>query len=595
MVNIEKVKTEHGRKTIIKMPIRYAYYQPEHKIDSEDEDYDFDYYRKDELPPVLIDLQTATCEVVDDLKTRIMKQPLCDIHFNTRDNPVPTNFYNRMRTFKAIQYISVLEYSNRKNAVFTFLESEVCFVQSKNRVFNRNPVSYQLTVRNDGKTTLTKNGKALLTNVAIEGFFSMVKRMIVRKYIDKHRGYAQLKRLFIKYFLQNNLPVDGVWGVRGIEDISYKDLTKIYRVKQNPKLEDLPWSIYEIAHVYDYTLAIPAYSNSQSAKRGERSVSNVKVSLNRYLRRGDTKKAVEACFYGYKYPKSINKVLFQTKPLEFPYATYKSISELVERIGVNDARNFITNKDGSPNYTSIHNHYVVELLDLGFTLNAIKKSSVREAADTLKLRRELLDQNYTLEFDPNIKRYHDYLMEKWTAERQAIRAASNEAYRKAELRRSLVRKKLEAAYINVDTTNEGFYSEVGDFIFRTPARTNELRDVANNLNICVNYDYYLQSFYLGHLDIVVITKQLTSGEEKYIGCLEVKGKHIVQAKLNSNIQVVSNPSVMTATKKWAKEKGVKLACEDVGARYKVMSDNATNKERLDICGVTIEDIRSLGY
>ena len=183
MVNIEKIKTELGRKTIIKMPIRYAYYQPEY-VPKEDEEHDEYPYKT--LPPELVDLQTATVTEVPNLNKEIRHQVLCNTHFNSEDNPIKASYYSRMRIFKAIQYISVLEYKNTKNAVFTFLQSEVCFVKSKKRVFYQKPVTYQLTVRNDGKTTLTKNGKALLTNRQIERFFAMVVIMIVRMYFARH-------------------------------------------------------------------------------------------------------------------------------------------------------------------------------------------------------------------------------------------------------------------------------------------------------------------------------------------------------------------------------------------------------------------------
>lgn len=591
MVNIEKIKTELGRKTIIKMPIRYAYYQPEY-VPKEDEEHDEYPYKT--LPPELVDLQTATVTEVPNLNKEIRHQVLCNTHFNSEDNPIKASYYSRMRIFKAIQYISVLEYKNTKNAVFTFLQSEVCFVKSKKRVFYQKPVTYQLTVRNDGKTTLTKNGKALLTNRQIERFFAMVVNMIVRKYLARHRGYAVLRRLFIKYFLQNKLPSDNVWGNRGFDNMTCRTLTKLYRVKQNPKLEDLPWDIYAMANIYDHSLSIPYHSNKTKANEGERSVSNAKVSLNRYLRRGDTKQAINACFYGFEYPKSINKVLFQTEPFEFPYASYRNISDLVERLGVNVARNLISNDDGTPNYNAIYNHHAIELLDLGFSVNAIKKSDLSEASDMLRIRKALLDQNHTLQFKAKVKDYHDYLLAIWVAERRAIRAAQDEQRMVAEIKRNETRKKLEKAYKDVNTYSEHYFFEVDDYVFRTPACTSELRDVADSLNICVSYDWYLQSFYLGHIDIVLITKRQDARNDKYIACLELRNSHLIQAKLNSNMKVMGDDEVFEATKKWAKVKNIILACEDVGTKYKSMRENKTNNKRLEGCGATLEDIISLG-
>lgn len=591
MVNIERVKTKHGKKTIIKMPVRYAYYEAD-DVTADNEEYSFT--TKKQLPE-LIDLKTATSKTAPDLKAALRKQVLCNVHFNAEDNPVNTEFINRMRVFTAIQYISILEYKKTKNAVFTFLESQVCYVKSKGRVFNRKPVAYQLTVRNDGKTTLTKNGKAMLSNVAIEGFFAIFNRMVARKYLAKHRGYAVLKRLFIKYFLQNKLPLDGMEGNEGFDRIGYRMLTKVYRVKQNPKLGDLPWDIYDIANIYDHTLAIPPYANSVEAKAGERSVTNVKVSLNRYLRRGDTKKAVRECFYGYEYPKSINKVLFQTKPLEFPYSSYRNIRQLIDRLGVNIARNMITNDDGTPDYAVINNLCIIDMLDIGFSVREIKKTNYYECSDTLRIRETLLGCNITLEFMPKIKEYHDYLVDLWTAERRAARERSYIEHNEAMMRRKETRGVVEAAYREVDTSDESLAFTVNGFTFRTPASTHELREVGASLSICVSYEWYLRSFYLSNINIVLITKPATNGSEKYIACLELRGNNLVQAKLNSNRFVASDKEVFKATKEWVAANDITLACEDMGAKDRRVPLDPTNKKRLEIGGFSLEQIMSLEY
>lgn len=604
MASIERIKTKLGKKTVIKFPVRYAYFiprftkKPSKKKGGKDE---FEYDFMGELKPLVVDLKTGVAVENDDLCYKegyeqdldVGREPYCPIAANSKDNPVAFNYYKGVRYVKAVQFISILEYKDTGNVCFTFVESNIGWVRSTGRVFNKTTTIYKLTIRHGGKTTLTRDGALLLTNEHIREALRKIIPLMRIKYIARYRGYVILKKMFIKHFL-------GVekMSAREFDVLSYQELISIYRVKQNPKLHDLPWSEKDLCGIYRSSLALGSRA-ANTTKDGERSVSNVKVSLNRYLRRGDTKKAIDACFYGFSYPKSIRRILMKTQPLEFKYKCYENIATIIERYGVDNARNLFTNSDGSPNKDMIANPHYIEMLDLGFSLAQVRQTDRAWMRDTLQMRERLINEGFTLEFNPNINAYHRYLMEiviDLDREERARRAVRNEEERLLiEQRRAIKREKqrrLEEAYTTIDTSEQSPRFEHEGFVFRSPVNAAELNQVGSKLNICVSM--YKEDFFLGRLDIVLVTKQNIEGIEKYIACIEVKRKQIVQAKLNSNRPVQINKPLMKSVRAWAKKQDLALACSDVGKRHNnYVEDNAEIQERVEQLSVAYEAIKNL--
>lgn len=597
MVTIEKRQEKLGRKTIIKMPVRYAYFKPKFKMALTDEDSgealphpDFE-----ELPTgriaVLVDLKTGEEFERNDLALKTVERKRMDwIELNSETNPVSMVYSNKIRGFTSIEYISVLEYKNTKSAVFTFLQRDTWWVRSSGKVFHNNRVMYQLNIREGAKSTLTRNDVAILTNVDIGRFFEMLMKMVGRKYIAHHRGSARLNRLFTKYFFGGKLPNGFTY-----QTMPMSVLTEIYRVKQNPKLLDLPWDEYSLGSIYRYDISITEANGRRRAHQGERSVSNVKTSLNRYLLRGDTKQAIEACFFGYSYPKSIRKVLLKTKPLEFEYSGYKNISRLIEVYGVDTTRNFITNNDGSPNRDVLNNPLIFELLDIGFNLRQIARVDRGYSYDIMYMRDDLAREGVTVRFSPNIVEYHDRItarVREITAERNRRAREEERAHNQIQqinnVRRDLQRKafqealvKKEAAYRDIDTSQDTPVFESGEFIFRSPINTLELREVGRKMNICVDMDNYLESFFEGSLGIVLVTKFNKEGGEKYLVCIETRRRQIVQAKMNSNKKVYRHKVLFAAVNEWADEYGYGLACSDVGAENQYIEYNTKKLDRAE--------------
>ena len=583
VASIERIKTKLGKKTVLKFPVRYAYFIPEYtkkksKKNAEDV---FEYDDRQVLLPIFVDLKTG--ESFEDeslLSLHEREAPPCSVAANSKDNPLKLEYSNKLRFSNAIEHISILEYKDTGNVTFTFIKQKKCWIRASGKVFNKETTIYKLTIRFGGKTTMTKNGVLCLTNKELTRVFMEILPLMRTKYIARYRGYVILKKMFIKYFLG----VDKMSAAE-FDRISYSRLNALYRVKQNAKLSDLPWDEEALASIYRSKLSLGS-EYTEDVGEGERSVANVKVSLNRYLRRGDTKQAIEACFFGFTYPKSIKKVLLKTMPLEFKYKDYKNIAVVIERYGVDNARNLISNHDGTPNKDMIGNPHYIEMLELGFSLAQVAQYGRGYMKDTLSMRNRLLQEGHALEFIPNIREYHDYLMGlviELDRERNEQRRAAN-AQQRAEwdirnAERIKRRKRLELACLAVDTSEQVVCFEDNDFTFRSPTVAKELTKVGSSMNICVGM--YIEDFFLGKLDIVLVTKVDVNGQEKYVACLEIRRKKLVQAKLNSNRKVNSNKQLMKSLKLWAVARDIKLASDDVGIRNcSYVEYNPINKERL---------------
>lgn len=585
MATIERVKTKLGKKTIIKTPIRYAYFLPEYVKQKDRYGNDrFRWLAEDASKPLVIDLKTGVAvedATLLDLEERI-GQP-CSTAANSRENPAKFEYQKKLRYTNCIEYISILEYKDTGNAVFTFLKRKNCWLRSSGKTFHKDDVKYKLTIRKGGKTTLTENGVMCLTNTSILEVLRQIIPLMRIKYIARYRGYVILRKMFIKYFFG----VDKM-SAKEFDAISYPELISLYRVKQNAKLHDLPWSEAELASIYGQKVSL-YMSNNAVIGEGERRVGNVKVSLNRYLRRGDTKKAIEACFFGFSYPKSIRRVLMKTKPLEFKYSAYKAIADLVEAYGTDTARNFISEQDGTPKHDMIANPYYMRMIRIGFSLAQISQHNQGYMKDVVQMHNRLLGEEYALVFRPNIREYHNYLMGmtiELDREEREQRVHRNEEHRRAATEQ---RRRLNDAYINTDTSKQISRFEAPDFVFRSPDNPIELDKVGSDLNICVGM--YKEDFFLGRLDIILITEIKEDGTEKYIACLEAKRNKLVQAKLNSNRPVKTNPKLLKILKSWAKSAGIGLASSDVGvtnARY--VEDNPDNPERVAIAKGELIDV-----
>ena len=543
------------------MPIRYAYFKPEFKIITEQKATG-EVVEKiieiglDDMVAVLVDLETGETSERKNLLTESVEQQRMDcVELNKETNPVLMKYKNHLRCVTGITEIHILEYKGSKSATFTFIETTQCWVRSSGRVFTKQKTKYRLVIKENRKTTLTKDGLMLFSNREMIPFFEKLLKIIGRKYIAHHRGSARLNRLFTKYFFNNSLPVNETY-----QTMQPERLIQIYRVKQNTKLKDLPWEQSALGSIYRNEIAITAERGRVPAKQGERSVSNVKTSLNRYLLRGDTKKAIDACFFGFSYPKSIKRILLKTNPLEFEYICYKNISLLVEQYGVDKIRNFITNNDGSPNRVTIGNIHIFSLLDIGFNFKQIARIDRLYAEDIVNMQTNLMDNGYFVPFSPNITTYHDRLIETLreviTTTDIDLSSAEQKANREHRLR-------LAKAYLEVDTSEDIEPYHSGNFIFRSPKKADELRKVGSYLRICVDDDSYLKRFFEGKIGIVLVVK----GDDNYVACIELRGNHIVQAKTSTNKEIRKHKAAFKALKSWANHYQYQMSCIDVGGKH----------------------------
>ena len=258
---------------------------------------------------------------------------------------------------------------------------------------------------------------------------------------------------------------------------------------------------------------------------------------------------------------------------------------MIESQGVDNARNFISNADGSPNRTNIENWYYMALLRIGFSWQQITLHSRGYMRDIVNMHEDLTGEGYELILTPNLKDYHDYLMglsleleEHRDRIRNAVDAEWQERDDDIQNSSQKTRRRYELGYKEINTSEQMPFFETENLIFRSPKNTNELIEVGRKMNICVGQ--YRSDFFLGKLDIVLVTKIQEDSTEKYISCLEVKRRSLVQAKMNSNRAALRSLPLMKAIKKWAIEHKIKLACSDVGKKDYWIDDDLPRKDRI---------------
>lgn len=156
LTTIETLQTELGKKTIINMGVRYAYFIPQSIVEKANKDIADDYDKMIAIEgvatPIRVDLETGEETAIKTLRRAIKNNEMrCPIYFNSKTNPARLSFEKNMRTLNKIMYISILEYNDTGNVVFTFLKRKICWVRATGNVFCTDPTMYKLSIRKEGK------------------------------------------------------------------------------------------------------------------------------------------------------------------------------------------------------------------------------------------------------------------------------------------------------------------------------------------------------------------------------------------------------------------------------------------------------------
>lgn len=570
IAKFEEVVTEDGKRTTISMNPRYFYFRDcdtrKYRVfvrGDKESNYaiDFDYKmsngtQKSNNPPVL---------GVD----------LCPIKYNSKHNMMQIE-YNRVKKLPCasfVDYVSIMEF-NDGDVYINVNYTQVGYNEKKETFFTVEDTRYSLKLRGEGKNTaLVRNGRLCTSSTSINNFFYILLNgwTGIDQYDNDHDDYKIIQKLLVKHILGED---SNALALSYYEHKNPSFFTALYRIERNPKLKELPWKVEDLTHIYHSSLL------RWASKDIKKEVQLARNSINYHLRKGNTKSATNACFYGYKFPKAIRKALLKAKPLQFEKRKYELIHSICNKLGVNNTLDIITNSKNEINVPLIENCGFLELINEGFKykkrLKLIKDESssgrwnaLNEITDIMRMKKELIEDGYEADFDTkDIREYHDRL---------------------ASTHRTMTRLKKSSeslAFKKIDTSDQVPSLVVDELTVRSPKNAYELLDVGNQMNHCVAS--YMSSFYYKKLDIALVVK-----DNKYVGCLEVVDNHVVQAKLSHNRPVKEDPAIFNAVSQWAKTHGITLSCSDCGTdsvsvNYRIHSSQERVQALQELSGEIID-------
>lgn len=369
-------------------------------------------------------------------------------------------------------------------------------------------------------------------------------QFLYKKGYSLHKSYVALHR-----FIDADL---GYWLAGRTLSDKGQTIAKTVRgwheeLKANPAFYDLPFNEIQLLGLYN--------NLKYGWKKEPELAQNLRESILAPLLVGDTRTAVNACFFGYVFPPSIKKLLLKTGLLTFPKYVYAAIHHCVEKAGVDKTLLFISdvNKAGEPDLSIIDNCVLLGALAEGFNIDIIKKlqksgdvksllhEKFKLIEDTMTMYERLQQANVPLVFaSKNINRAHDYLANLYT-----FHANVNS---KAEM----------SAIEAMDTSQQSVRYEAGEYVIRSPYTASELVKVGIAMCHCVAV--YIQRFYYRQIDILLLTN--TNGS--YLGCIEVFDGHVMQAKLKHNKPLYRNTEYLAVVKNYIKENHLLTTTTDLG-------------------------------
>lgn len=428
---------------------------------------------------------------------------------NSTESPLAIHNNSRTRLYEAsfLSYYSIMYYKDTGNIGINYTIKTLGLSLKNKRAFTVKKDFYTLYIEKEsGKPSMFKNKKFCYTNKSLDSAF---KELFTLVQGEKIKELDLLRTALEEYFL----PID--YGKS--PKYFYKDhisLFYLYRVKRSYRfLKDLPWNQEALFKLYAGTFHL---RDEDLAKQRE------KILVQ--LRKGNTKKAVNLCFHGYDYPKSIKKILISQGPLGYPEQLYKFLVDAIDKYGVDLVRNCLLAAPDT--FESL-----LDCIDLGFSPKHVLNVAAVDhhiLRDVLRLH-GMVSERVQVTFNPNLRDYHDYL---------------DHIYRTLNTRNRNFGVDYTEVFESVDTSKE--YEEVSTdkYIFRSPKTANELILVGRDLNICVGS--YRKHFFVKTLDIVLVTDL----ENNYVGCIEINFNHVVQAKLKYNRKFSSNADVYSAMVDW---------------------------------------------
>lgn len=469
---------------------------------------------------------------------------LCNVLFNAKENPITLNA--KTASTRYIENIVVSKMS-KTDMTFDFGVANCCV---KNGVFEHTADAHFTIITSEIEyPTLKKNG--VLTTSA-EDLIELVELLENQFYYKK--GYSQQKDYMPVYRLLE--PVINRWvvfrGMRKWEDkIGERLRFQLKSLREGPVFDDLPFSEIELLKLYnDFRF----YGVGQ-----ETDAATIRDSISKSISIGDSKQAVNNCFYGFVYPKSIKKLLLKAGLFRFGEQTYIRIDEAIRLRGVDRTRDFITKggRGDELDLQVLEDRYLLRAFCYGWSVaeyrrlqSIVKKTTEVKAAlgkkqslirDTVNMYNYIKKQNPDFDLSSrNIKEIHDYL--------SPIHALYIRSERSAEME----------AIKTVSTANQLKSLVVDGFVLRSPYTAYELISIGEKMRHCVAS--YAQSFYYRSIEIAV----LTDIYDEYLVCLEIKDNYVVQAKMRFNAPVRDNLEYLEIVMQFMALNNLAVATFDIG-------------------------------
>lgn len=450
------------------------------------------------------------------------------LFLNSEQSPIQLHLNNQSHLHEntIISYFSTMVFKDTGNIGFNLTTKTVAYSGKNKRAFIKSSDYSTIYIEKEsGKPTVFKNKKFCYTNKALSSVFTQFRLLLVAKDMYGITATDFINKAFLEYF-NNSDPKDCNSTVASVDSL-VSGTVALYRIKRSNKfLKDLPWTQAQMSNLYNTHHLYP----EELAKQRE------KILVQ--LRKGNTKKAVNLCFHGYDYPKSIKKILIRQGPLDYTKSRYEFLTHAVDKYGVDLVRSCLL---AAPYAFEC----LLDCIDLGFSPKHVLNVAAVDhhiLRDVLRLH-GMVSERVQVTFNPNLRDYHDYL---------------DHIYRTLNPRNRNFGVDYTEVFESVDTSKE--YEEVSTdkYIFRSPKTANELILVGRDLNICVGS--YRKHFFVKTLDIVLVTDL----EDNYIGCIEINSNHVVQAKLKYNRKFSSNADVYSAMVAWMELMEVTPHTTDLG-------------------------------
>lgn len=446
--------------------------------------------------------------------------------------------------YKAAVVKSISIISNSNGAVLELIKHDLVFSKKTNKIVYKNKTEYRLVMQDSAGFQLTINNKPAKRKDTIFAFFRFVSWALQPTPRDSNRDLKLVRDSFIQHFFDT--PAEAL--IYPLVMLDY------YQVKNNKDLKELPWTSLQLTVLYR---GVPIDMNEEKYKSFTRyelykdlesRYKGKLLDINKKITNGDTRSAVDVCFFGCSLPRSVRSTLIGLGPLFLFRQVYLQIEELIDKRDVNDVLSLVQwlisdCNEKNLNHRAFSERFLdaLKAYDIGFSVKQIKKADETILEDTITMYWELRRiEGSTIPNIPNasnkIEAYHDLL---------SLAIIKFTPSHLLHLYKRYTSKKPASFTVNKITIREPFSAA-------------ELYSVGNKTRTCIAS--YAPSYFLEELDIALVVDEA----DEYIGMIEIQENTIVQAQLKFNKPILTNPQVHAVVTQWAAIKGYKIGSSDLG-------------------------------